>query len=191
MPEAHPFSSKPGKFFAHPAVVTVLAGIVIALLSTLFQFLSAKMQQELAVKRQLQDKKCELLVTVAEGVHRDVIVLHEIKKMKGWLSNHRDGDIFEKALTRSELWTLYQKVFEQYVREHRTSALMTQVQALFKSRQVLEDARALDEQVTNIDINLSPESETDLIKKLDQFYTDADDELRKLEKAMADEINNM
>jgi hypothetical protein len=191
MPEAQPMSSKLVKFFAHPAVVTVLAGIVIALLTTFFQFLSAKTQQELAVERQLQNEKCELLVAVADGVHSDVIVLHEIKRMKGWLSNHRDGDIFEQALTRSEVWTLYQKVFEQYVKENRTSALMTQVQALFKSRQVLEDAKALDELVTNIDINLSPESETDLIKKLDQFYTDADAALRKLEKAMADEINNI
>jgi len=53
----------------------------------------------------LRDKKYALLAAVAEGFHRDVIVLHKIKKMKGWLSNHKQGDMFERALSRDEVWT--------------------------------------------------------------------------------------
>ena len=119
-----------------------------------------------------------------------MIVLHKIKKMKGWLSNHKQGDMFERALSRDEVWTLYQTVFEQYLKENRTSALMAQVEALFTKPKVCEEAERLDEQFTNIDINMSPESEPKLIEKLDQFYTGTDDTLRKLERAMADEINH-
>jgi len=138
----------------------------------------------------LRDKKYALLAAVAEGFHRDVIVLHKIKKMRGWLSNHKQGDMFERALSRDEVWTLYQTVFEQYLKENRTSALMAQVEALFTKPKVCEEAERLDEQFTNIDINMSPESEPKLIEKLDQFYTGTDDTLRKLERAMADEINH-
>jgi len=119
-----------------------------------------------------------------------MIVLHKIKKMKGQLTERNQGQIFERAFAREEVWNLYQTVFEQYLKENRTSASMAQVEALFITPQVREQAKRLDEVVTHIDFNLSPESEPNLIQKLEEFYTDADGKLRKLEVAMADEINH-
>jgi hypothetical protein len=174
-------------------MLTVVGGIVLALLTTLFQFVSARKQQDLVFRQQLRDKKYALLAAVAGGFHRDMIVLHKIKKMKGWLSKCKEGDMFEGALTRDELWILYKTVFELYVKENKTSALMAEVQAVFTDARVREEAQHLDGQFTNIDINRSPESEESekkLIEKLDQFYTGTDDTLRKLERAMAAEINH-
>jgi hypothetical protein len=183
-------STRVARFFAHPATLTVVGGILIALLTTLFQFLSANTQQALSFRQQLRDKKYQLLAAVAEGFHRDVIVMHKLKKMKGWLSHHKEGDKFDGTFTRDEIWTLYQTVFEQYLKENRTSALMTQVEALFGNAEVHEEAKHLDDLFMNIDIELSPEHDQALEAKLEQFYRRTEETLRKLERSMAEEIKH-
>lgn len=181
---AKPRSAKVARFFAHPATLTVVGGIVLALLTTLFQFCSAKTQQALVFKQQLRDKKFALLAAVAEEFHRDLGVLPKIKKMKAWLRDNKEGDMFEGSLGRDEVSTLYQKLYEQYQMENKTSALMAQVEALFSNPQVREEAQQLREQFMNLDAGFWRDP------NLSKVFKETDDKLRKLEKAMADEIND-
>jgi hypothetical protein len=182
---AKPRSAKVASFFAHPATLTVVGGIVLALLTTLFQLFSANTQQALVFKQQLRDKKFALLAAVAEEFHRDLGVLLRTKKMKAWLNDYKEGDMFEGSLGRDEVSTLYQKFYEQYQMENKTSALMAQVEALFSNPRVREQAEQLTVQFMTLDAVFWKD------QNRSKVFDETEDKLQRLEKAMADEINDI
>lgn len=168
----------------------VLVGVLVALLTTIFQLVSSLTQEARTFAKQSQQEKYNLLSTYTVDVHRNVITLHKLKRMKWWLSHSHVGEKYDGAFTRDEVWVLYQRIFEGYLARDNTSALSVQVQVLFEDRAVREAAGSLSTLLGQFD-DLSTEGipiKRTMDSTLKSFYERYQTGEKALARAMATEI---
>src|SRR6266404_2076368 len=184
-----PGSSKLAKVFAHPAMVTVIGGMLIAGITALFQFMSAIQQQRLTHAEQLRGTKFALLSTFTERFHRDGTVLVNLQLEGLWLTHHGSEDKYLGVASRQEIMARYQKLAEEYIKQDQASALLAQVQALFDDPDIQTEATALDRKIETLETMPTDElSDADSQKQILQLGTQLEEGMRRLAKAMAHEI---
>lgn len=168
---------------AHPVVITVLGGLLIASAGALFQHLSAINQQELLRQRQLLDKKFALLSSFTEQFEKDMSLLYNLR------STHLEIKELMNASTPSardelkRLRTRYENMAEEHWKKHREIGSILEIRVLFTSIEVHKAADELEKHVNSL---LHDEVSPQQLEKLNK---ETQDGMRRLAIEMGKEIN--
>ncbi|PKN63036.1 MAG: hypothetical protein CVU57_21215 [Deltaproteobacteria bacterium HGW-Deltaproteobacteria-15] len=184
--ELEPPKGRAGKLWAaaaHPVVITVLGGLLLAGAGSLFQHVSALHQQQLVHQRQLQDKKFAVLCSFTEHFERDISILYNLRHMElvhKKSENGSDPGAKEKWL---RIQDRYERMVEEHSKSHREVGVMLQVKALFTSVEVHGTVDKLDKKVRVLLNNTLSEPQ------IEQLGRDTEEGMRELAHHMGREIN--
>ena len=181
--ELEPLKKGLAKFWAgcaHPVVITIFGGLVIAGAAALFEHLSALNQQELQYQRQLLDKKFALLSTFTEQFEKDMTLLYNLRAMELTKAKATSSPAARKEW--EEIKDHYWKMAEEHWKKHRELGAILEVKALFTDREVHEAADKLEKKVRSL-LNNSLSGQ-----QIEQLQKETEEGMRELAQKMGKEI---
>ncbi len=123
-------------FFAHPATITVIGGLLIAYFTSQFQHRATLEQQKLAHARQLQIQKLELLVRFSEQFQKNMTLMYNMRTHVLEIAQLEPGRTALERTLLKEKRARYAKMSEEHWKSGVELALLLQVRALFTSEPV-------------------------------------------------------
>lgn len=166
---------------AHPVVITIFGGLLIAGAAALFAHLAAMTQQELQYQRQLLDKKFSVLSTFTEQFERDMTMLYNLRTMEITKTNATSST--KAAKEWEEIKDRYWKMVEEHSKKHRELGVILEVKALYTRPEVHAAADKLYEK-SRAFVNHSLSEQ-----QIEQLGKETEEGMRELALEMGKEIN--
>jgi hypothetical protein len=183
---SHELESSKGKirsFFSHPAIITIIGGLILASATAWFEYSSAISQQKLLYQQQLLNGQISSVSSFVAKFENDFNTLYNlhltriaIKKLKN-SSNQSDKQKLKDDLE------LYKKLVDDHMQNHNIVASILIAQSLFKSNAVYASADKIEQQVARLATH--NELSEDEVKEIGKaVYND----MKELIKNMRNEI---
>ena len=175
-----PRSGKISRFFAHPAVLSVLGGLLVTLVGHYF----TAMQASEARKQQIHDKKLAIASNLPMILHREGTLLSNLNVLRAMLkSPAMAGGITRHPAYTSANASLYDQVIMEYIKNGQSSAGLGEVKAWFCSPHIAQMVEDIDQTLETF------ENATDITPgSVESFTKNLEPKIRRLMQAMVSEV---
>ncbi len=142
--------NKRADWLSHPFVITVIGGLMIAIIGALLQHYNYKNQQKLFREQQFQKKKYSLLAGFSEPFKKYMFLLYNIRLNQIYLKKSKTGEKDFIGRTREEVNVIYKDLTDELLKSSRGEATLVSVRALYSSKDVIGCLDVLDNQVLSM-----------------------------------------
>lgn len=147
--------TKPGKpsrritvILGHPFTITVIGGLLIAIIGAFLGDKHATHQQTLLWQQQQFDKKYTLLTNFSEPFKKYMVLLYNHRLSQAFLQGSADRDFLGRD--KAEVKELYDRIVAELATQRKGAVVLASVRALFHSDTVLTIVEDLDRLVLSL-----------------------------------------
>lgn len=175
------------EFLAHPIIVTVLGGILLACIGAFLQNHYARQQAAITHETQINDKKVTIVANLPVQIYRDLALLVNRSYLRYDLEqwSHHKSYIGHLGRTRRETMEIYNKLVDEFAKSPRQAALLSEVQAWFCQPNVIDQAQKLEEKIEAFEKMMPAKINEDSVSNFDDETTAMS---KRLILAMVDEV---
>jgi hypothetical protein len=139
-------SGRAGPFLSSPFVITVVGGLGVAAVTTLYSHFKAKTDRELAQDNARRAKQTEVLSSVANDLPVYISTMGSMRELKVWLKEHKqDDDRFgDIGLPRDEVVKQYSEFYKLTLKTRTAVPILMEVRSFYLTDRVCRLANEED-----------------------------------------------
>jgi hypothetical protein len=177
-------SGRAGPFLSSPFVVTVVGGLGVVAVTTLYSHFKAKNDRELAADSARRQKQTEVFSSVVNDLPVYVSTMGSMRSLRVWLKDHQQDDdkYGEVGLPRDQALAQYLKFFKLTLKTRTASSILMEVKSFYATEAVCRLANEEDLAIKNL-------HDASGVPQIKEAATAQDKVFDSLVSAMAEELN--
>lgn len=146
-------SGRAGPFLSSPFVVTVIGGLGVVAVTTLYSHFKAKNDRELAAENARRQKQTEVLSLVANDLPIYISTMGSMRELKVWLKDHKQADdkFGEIGLPHDQVLTEYLEFYKLSLKTHTAVSILMEVRSFYATESVCHLANDEDLAIKKIE----------------------------------------